>query len=67
MWKTTISPRLAFIAAAFFFLLGVWDLGTDELWRGLVFMLLALAWVVIGGIQFRKRRAQKIDATPLRP
>lgn len=61
MKKTSISPRMAFIVAFLFFLLGIWQFSSEAIWRGLIFVVLALAWVAVGAAQRRKRDVQKTD------
>lgn len=58
MWKASTSHFWALIVALYFLEYGVWQLASDELVGGIVFIVMALVWLALARMQYRKTHAK---------
>jgi uncharacterized membrane protein len=59
MLKASNSYLWALVVALYFLEYGVWQLATDEFGAGVIFTVMALVWVALARMQYRKTRATK--------
>ena len=69
MFKASNSYLWALFVALYFLEYGVWQLATDEWGAGIIFTVMALVWVALARMQYRKTRAKKpkMNRTDRRP
>lgn len=61
MFKASNSHFWALIVALYFLEYGAWQLATGELGAGIIFTVMAIVWVALARMQYRKTRAGTID------
>ncbi|GAA3326420.1 MULTISPECIES: hypothetical protein [Paeniglutamicibacter] len=64
MLKASNSYLWALVVALYFLEYGVWQLATDEFGAGVIFTVMALVWVALARVQYRKTRAKKPKMNP---
>jgi hypothetical protein len=58
MWKASNRHFWALIVALYFLEYGVWQLASEELVGGIIFIVMALVWVALARMQYRKTHAK---------
>jgi hypothetical protein len=58
MWKASNRHFWALIVALYFLEYGVWQLASDELVGGIIFIVMALVWVALARMQYRTTHAK---------
>ncbi|MFL4479847.1 hypothetical protein ACIPUB_16420 [Paeniglutamicibacter sp. ORCA_105] len=64
MFKASNGYLWALVVALYFLEYGVWQLATDEWGAGIIFTMMALVWVALARMQYRKTRAKKPNMNP---
>ncbi|MDO2934482.1 hypothetical protein Q2T94_09240 [Paeniglutamicibacter sulfureus] len=64
MLKASNSYLWALVVALYFLEYGVWQLATDEFGAGVIFTVMALVWVALARVQYRKTREKKPKMNP---
>lgn len=64
MFKASNSHFWALIVALYFLEYGVWQLAADELGAGILFIVMAIVWLGLGRMQYRKTHAKKAGKAP---
>ncbi len=64
MFKASNSHLWRLILALYFLEHGVWQLATDELSAGIIFVLMAFVWAALARMQYRKTHAEKTKNEP---
>jgi uncharacterized membrane protein len=64
MFKASNGYLWALVVALYFLEYGVWQLATDEWGAGIIFTMMALVWVALARMQYRKTRAKTRKMNP---
>lgn len=60
MLKASNSHFWALIVALYFLEYGVWQLAADEPGAGILFILMAIVWLALARMQYRKTHEKKV-------